>query len=106
MNNTLREAEAYAATLRDYLAEHSTQANVFIVPPFTALNAVHKALRDSAVYLGAQNMHWEAAGAFTGEISPLMLKEIGVSIVELGHSERRAEFSETDYTVNRKVLAA
>lgn len=106
MNKSLREAEAYAATLRTYLAEHETRVNLFIVPPFTALGAVRKALKGASVYLAAQNMHWAPSGAFTGEISPLMLKDVGVSIVELGHSERRAEFGETDYTVNRKVLAA
>jgi triosephosphate isomerase len=106
MNKDLSEAEAYAWALRTYLAEHDIGVNVFIVPPFTALSTVRRVLKDSNVYLAAQNMHWEPRGAFTGEISPLMLKDVGVSIVELGHSERRANCGETDYTVNRKVLAA
>ncbi|HLW59851.1 MAG TPA: triose-phosphate isomerase [bacterium] len=106
MNKRLSEAEAYAATLGDYLAENDVRVNLFIVPPFTALSTVRRALKDSNAHLGAQNMHWERGGPFTGEISPLMLKDLGVGIVELGHSERRAAFGETDFTVNRKVLAA
>ncbi len=106
MNKTLREAEAYAVALRDYVAARRPRVNVFIVPPFTALSAVHRMVKGSAVHLAAQNMHWESAGAWTGEISPAMLRDAGVEVVELGHSERRAHFAETDDTVNRKVRAA
>jgi triosephosphate isomerase len=106
MHKSIREATEYCVTLRDYLAKNGSGANLFVLPSFTALSAVCGILNGSGVYVGAQNMHWEEAGPFTGEVSPLMLREIGVSLVELGHAERRAEFGETDYTVNRKVLSA
>jgi triosephosphate isomerase len=106
MNKTLREAEAYAAALKAYVATRRLRVNVFIVPPFTALSAVHRIVKDSPIRLAAQNMHWEPAGAWTGEISPIMLRDAGAGMVELGHSERRAAFGETDDTINRKVLAA
>jgi triosephosphate isomerase len=106
MNMTLREAREYASTLRGYRARRDPGVHIFVVPPFTALDAVRHALGESPVYLGAQNMHWREHGAFTGEISPVMLTDVGVRIVELGHSERRAACGETDLTVNRKVLAA
>ncbi|HEY6103561.1 MAG TPA: triose-phosphate isomerase [bacterium] len=106
MNKTVKEAREYAARLADYLAGHPARARIFVVPPFTALQTVGQVLKDSGVIVGAQNMHWSDGGAFTGEISPGMLRDVGVSLVELGHSERRAQFGETDETVNRKVLAA
>ncbi len=79
---------------------------VGIAPPFTALATVAEALAGSAVLLGAQNMHWEERGAFTGEISPLMLRDAGCRFVILGHSERRQYFGEDDASVHRKVRAA
>ncbi len=106
MNHTVGEAEAYAVALRQFLKETPIPMQLFIVPPFTALKRVCELLEDSPVLVGAQNMHWEDNGALTGEISPLMVKECGAQLVELGHSERRAEFGETDWTVNRKVLSA
>jgi len=83
-------------------------AEVVVCPPFTALAGV-AALIESQGYnirLGAQNMYWSEEGAFTGEISPLMLQKLGVAYVILGHSERRQYFSENDETVNKKLLAA
>ena len=77
-----------------------------VAPPFTALAEVGKALAGSSIALGAQNMHWEDKGAFTGEIAPSMLTDVGCRYVILGHSERRQFFGETDEGVNRKVLAA
>lgn len=103
---TLAEAREYASVLREYVTRRDPGVHLFIVPPFTALDAVRRALGDAPVHVGAQNMHWCDRGAFTGEISPVMLTDLGVRIVELGHSERRAAFGETDVTVNRKVLAA
>ncbi len=81
-------------------------ADAVICPPFVALGAVRDALGDSAIGLGAQNMHWADSGAFTGEISPPMLLECGTRWVIFGHSERRAFAAETDETVNLKIKAA
>jgi triosephosphate isomerase len=80
--------------------------DIAVAPPFTALASVRKALDRTTIALGAQNMHWEDKGAFTGEISPTMLRDAGCRYVILGHSERRQFFGETDEGVNRKVLAA
>jgi len=80
--------------------------DVVVAPPFTALAAVAEELRGSTIALGAQTMSWADEGAFTGEISPLMLRDLGVQYVILGHSERRATCAETDEGCNRKVLAA
>ena len=80
---------------------------VVIVPPFTAIAKVMEALGNAQnIKVGAQNMHWERSGAFTGEISPALLRDLFVHYVVLGHSERRRLFGETDEIVNRKVLAA
>ncbi|MDP1808060.1 MAG: triose-phosphate isomerase [Actinomycetota bacterium] len=86
----------------------SERAEVVVCPPFTALAGVGALIesRGSNIALGAQNMNWEEEGALTGEISPLMLRQLGVTYVILGHSERRQYFSETDATVNKKILAA
>jgi triosephosphate isomerase len=80
-------------------------ADVVICPPYTALASVGELLRDEAIGLGAQNVHWEPEGAFTGEISAAMLADLGCDWVIVGHSERRTYFGETDETVLRKVEA-
>jgi triosephosphate isomerase len=77
-----------------------------ICAPFTALPALVEAVRGTSLKVGAQNLHWEDSGAFTGEISGAMLRDLGVEYVIIGHSERRAYFAETDETVNKKVHAA
>lgn len=77
-----------------------------VAPPFTNLQIASEALQNTQICLGAQNLHWEEKGAFTGEISPLMLKDMGCTYVIIGHSERRQYFGETDETVNKRVNAA
>ncbi|HEY3305435.1 MAG TPA: triose-phosphate isomerase [Candidatus Binatia bacterium] len=79
---------------------------IVLAPPFTALATVSAVIRDSAVRLGAQNIHWEMKGAFTGEISPIMVRELGCEYVIIGHSERRRLFHETDRMVGKKIAAA
>ena len=106
MNMTQGEAVDFVAT---FLLEAGdiSEVEIVIVPPFTAIAAVNTALGQAQqIKVGAQNMHWERAGAFTGEISPAMLRDLFVRYVVLGHSERRTLFGETDEIVNRKVRAA
>jgi triosephosphate isomerase len=79
---------------------------IVVCPPFTSLSAVARAIDGSTLRMGAQNMYFEEKGAFTGEVSPLMLKDVGCRYVILGHSERRNVFGETDDLVNRKLKAA
>ena len=79
---------------------------IVICPPFTLLNEVNKSIKNTNVKLGAQNMHFEEEGAFTGEVSGLMLKDIGCEYVILGHSERRQYFNETDELINKKITTA
>lgn len=79
---------------------------IIICPPFTALSEVKDVIMDTNIKLGAQNMFWEKEGAYTGEISPLMLKDVGCDYVIIGHSERRKYFGEDDQIVNRKIKSA
>lgn len=104
MNKTLAEALAFANGLAKQADDPRIQR--FVIPPFTAVRQVKEALRDTSVKVGAQNMHWADEGAWTGEVSPVMLTDCGLDLVELGHSERRQHFGETDDTVGRKVEAA
>lgn len=106
MNKTLGEAADYCVALHDAKLLRDPRLQGFVIPPFTALSEVCRALADTPVMVGAQNMHWAEQGAFTGEISPPMVKDCGADIVELGHSERREHFNETDTAINRKVKAA
>jgi triosephosphate isomerase (TIM) len=105
MYKTVSEATALAGALKTALA-NETGTKVMIAPPFTALHAVHAALAGSRILLGAQNACAELEGAHTGEVSLRMLRDAGVSIVILGHSERRHVYGETDALVNRKVKLA
>jgi triosephosphate isomerase (TIM) len=105
MNKTVAEAVSLVACMIKDLS--SLQGvDVVLCPPFTALPAVIQAVAGTPIGVGAQNMHAEKSGAFTGEVAPGMLKEIGCQYVILGHSERRAYFHETDEIVNRKTKAA
>jgi triosephosphate isomerase len=106
MNMTQAEAANFVATFLLELGE-STEVEIVLLPPFTAIASVNSALGQAQqVKVGAQNMHWERFGAFTGEVSPAMLRDLFVRYVVLGHSERRTLFGETDEIVNRKVHAA
>lgn len=82
------------------------EAEIVVAPPFTALSEVSKILQDSSVQLAAQDLFWEEKGAFTGEVSPLMLRDAGCQYVIIGHSERRQYFNESDAQVNQKIKAA
>jgi triosephosphate isomerase len=88
------------------LEQTPQEREVVLCAPFTALGVMSKSLHNNRVQLGAQNIHWEDAGAYTGEISGPMLVEMGVRYVIVGHSERRQYFGETDETVNQRLLAA
>lgn len=105
MHKTVLEAVSLVEDLKP-LVKGVTDVEVVVCPTFTALHAVSQAIQGSNIVLGAQNMHWEDQGAFTGEISPVMLKDIGCQYVILGHSERRQYFGETNELVNKKVFAA
>lgn len=104
MHKTVAEARAFAHELRGFPIP--SEVDVVVAAPFTALSAMHEALAGLHVGLGAQTMNESDHGPFTGEISPVMLVELGVRFVILGHSERRANCGETDSGVNRKVRAA
>ncbi len=106
MNMTIGEADGFLDTFLRELGEEK-RADIVLVPAYTALATVSARLsKVQHVKLGAQNMHWEKSGAFTGEISAPMLRELFVRYVVLGHSERRTLFGETDETVNKKTRTA
>lgn len=104
MNKTGKEGAALVSELIPLVKD--AKCEVVVCVPYTALEKVADALKGSNIKLGAENVHWEKSGAFTGEISVDMLKEIGVEYVIIGHSERRQYFGETDETVNKRTIAA
>ncbi len=105
MHKTVKEAQAYVETFLP-LVKEETEREIMLAPSFTALYALVDLLKDTNVVLGAQNCHWEDEGAFTGEVSPKMLAELGVTYVIIGHSERRHIFGETDEVIRGKIEAA
>lgn len=104
MNKTVEEAISIAIGLKRKFYTFG-EADIVICPPFTALSKVNDEILDSSIMLGAQDIYWEEKGAFTGEISPGMLKDAGCKFVITGHSERRHVFGELDKEVNMKVKA-
>ncbi len=104
MNMTPTEGAAFAAALKEALKDSTTK--VMVAPPFVTIPAVLEVLRGSNIAVGAQNMSDKRSGAHTGEVSVLMLKDLGVHTVILGHSERRAIYGESDAFINGKVLLA
>jgi L-erythrulose 1-phosphate isomerase len=107
MNKTVSEAISYTRRLLQEIEPFAglDQLQIFVIPPYTAIAAV-KHESGGRLWVGAQNMHWAESGAYTGEISAPMLKELHVDLVELGHAERRQHFGETDATINRKLHMA
>jgi triosephosphate isomerase len=105
MHKTVLEAASLVKGIHE-AAGGLQGAEIVVIPPYTALGTTIDLLRESRVQTGAQNLFWEEQGAFTGEISPLMLKDMGCSYVLVGHSERRQYFGETNETVNIKIKAA
>ncbi|OGX38768.1 MAG: triose-phosphate isomerase [Omnitrophica WOR_2 bacterium RIFCSPHIGHO2_02_FULL_52_10] len=105
LNKTSREAIEFVTLLKRELCDISG-VDIIVCPPATALSDVQDVLTDSNIALGAQNVYWEDEGAFTGEVSAPLLKDIGVQYVIIGHSERRQYFGETDETVNKRLAAA
>ena len=105
MFKTLDAAVPFVEELKEKLKEIADR-DILLVPPYPFLEPIRQVTRGSNLLLGAQNLFWEDEGAFTGEVSPLMLKGVGCSHVLIGHSERRQYFNETDETVNKKVKAA
>jgi triosephosphate isomerase (TIM) len=104
MHKTIKEAVEFVNEVKDKV--NNTDVEVVICAPFTLLKDLKDAAKDTNIKIGAQNMHFEESGAFTGEISPMMLKELNMDYVVIGHSERRQYFNESNETVNKKVLKA
>jgi triosephosphate isomerase len=106
MNNDLNESEKLIVELKNLLQNEKPNCDIIVCPPFTSLSEASKLLKGSSIKLGAQNMHFEESGAFTGEVSATMLKSVGCEYVIIGHSERRYIFGETDEVINKKIKKA
>ncbi|MBX2838014.1 MAG: triose-phosphate isomerase [Gammaproteobacteria bacterium] len=106
MNKVRREAEAFSVELSHSSGASSERVQRFVIPPYPYIHTVADLLSNTDVKIGAQNMHWEEQGAWTGEVSAPMVIDCGATMVEIGHSERRSFFNESDETVSLKVQAA
>ena len=106
MHKTQAESQEFLQVFKPLLDDTDESREVVLCIPFTALGTMSKILHGSQIQLGAQNIHWEEKGAYTGEIAGDMLTEMGISYVVVGHSERRQYFGETDETANLRVIAA
>jgi L-erythrulose 1-phosphate isomerase len=106
MNKLRADADAFADTVKASRVAKTQAVQPFVIPPFPYIAHVADKLKDTRFRIGAQNMHWSDSGAWTGEVSPLMIKDCGATLVEIGHSERRTFFNETDETVALKTQAA
>jgi triosephosphate isomerase len=105
LNNNSKESVELVSRLKEMISDVE-QVEVVVAPPYTALCSVADVIKGSNIFLSAQNTFWEESGAFTGEISPSMLKDIGCQYTIIGHSERRLYFGETNETVNKRLKAA
>jgi triosephosphate isomerase len=106
MNMDMNDTVALISELKNEIRNKNLNASVIVCPPFTNLDTASALIKDSSIKLGAQNMYFEENGAFTGEISPSMLKSVGCEFVILGHSERRTIFGESDQVINKKIKTA
>ncbi len=106
MNLNINETIDFILNFKDIISNTTLNCEIVICPPFTSLTIANELLKNSNIKLGAQNMHHEKSGAFTGEISCEMLKNMGCTFVIIGHSERRIIFKETDELINKKILVA
>ncbi|MCB1212844.1 MAG: triose-phosphate isomerase, partial [Chlamydiia bacterium] len=106
MHKTISETLNYLQTLDQHLSAHELQREVWLGVPFTALHSAKNACAQTAIKIGAQNLHEEAEGAYTGEISATMIKEAGADFVIIGHSERRRDFNESDEQIKQKLKQA
>ena len=105
MNNSTAESVDLAEKLKKTVKDMAG-VDVVVAPPFTALGSVRDVIKGSIIKLGAQNLFWEDKGAYTGEVSPLMIRDLDCEYVIIGHSERREYFKESDEIVNKKIKAA
>lgn len=103
MNNDLNGTVSLISDIKKELSGKNLNAETIICPPFVNLETANALLKDTTIKLGAQNVYFEESGAFTGEISPSMLKSVGCEFVILGHSERRTIFGESDQAINKKI---
>lgn len=105
MNKSREEARHYCQVLKEGIQSINDSVTIFIIPPYTSIDVLVSELKDTRIKLGVQNIYFEENGPFTGEISASMAKDAGVEIVEIGHSERRALFNDTDEIIARKIKA-